>query len=259
LTALENLRSRAAALAIPATGGSLVKRVRRLLHQRETSRPAWTALASVGFVTALTVIALAAHSANPPKLEATPVTYSPPSQRTVAPKPSAPEIPAASPATEPQERPTYKAEQAEQPPQAARRWLDEDVAYIITDEEREAYSRLTTGDERMQFIMQFWLRRDPTPGTPENELRNDHYRRIAFANDHFSTSSGTPGWKTDRGQTYIKWGPPDEISKMGVSVSATEIWRYRYIETLGRNNITFVFVDVDGSGELRRFVQPTER
>src|SRR5579862_7520108 len=90
-----------------------------------------------------------------------------------------------------------------------KKWLTEDVAYIILDEERAAFKRLSTDDEREQFIEQFWLRRDPTPDTEENEYKEEHYRRIAYANDHFA--SGIPGWKADRGRMYIMYGPPDEI------------------------------------------------
>src|SRR5712664_2622702 len=87
-------------------------------------------------------------------------------------------------------------------------WEKTDVAYIMTDEERQAFHRLSNDEERDSFIEQFWLRRDPTPDTVENELKEEHYRRIAYANERFA--SGIPGWKTDRGQIYIKYGPPDE-------------------------------------------------
>jgi GWxTD domain-containing protein len=87
--------------------------------------------------------------------------------------------------------------------------LEEDLAYIITDEERQAFRRLSTDDERERFIEQFWLRRDPTPDTVENEYREEHYRRITYANEHYA--SGLPGWKSDRGRIYIKYGAPDEI------------------------------------------------
>jgi GWxTD domain-containing protein len=88
-------------------------------------------------------------------------------------------------------------------------WENVDVAYIITDDERKAFHRLSNDAERESFIEQFWLRRDPTPDTLENEFKEEHYRRIAYANEHFA--SGIPGWKTDRGMIYIKHGPPDEI------------------------------------------------
>ena len=90
-----------------------------------------------------------------------------------------------------------------------KRWLSEEVPYIITDEERAAFKKLSTDDEREQFIEQFWERRNPNPGSPENEFKEEYYRRIAYANEHYA--SGIPGWKTDRGRIYITWGPPDEI------------------------------------------------
>src|SRR5436190_19027112 len=82
-----------------------------------------------------------------------------------------------------------------------RKWLNEDVSYIITDEERAVFKKLQTDEEREQFIEQFWLRRDPTPDSVENEFKEEHYRRIAYANEHYA--SGIPGWKTDRGRIYI--------------------------------------------------------
>src|SRR3954471_5197004 len=92
---------------------------------------------------------------------------------------------------------------------ALKKWLDEDVNYIITDEEKSAFKALKTDEEREQFIEQFWLRRDPTPDTIENEFKEDHYSRIAYANERFA--SGIPGWKTDRGRIYSAFGPADEI------------------------------------------------
>src|SRR5580692_4258604 len=89
-----------------------------------------------------------------------------------------------------------------------KKWLNEEVIYIISDEERKAFGRLNNDDERENFIEQFWLRRDPTPDTEENEYREEHYRRIAYANETFA--SGIPGWKTDRGMIYVKFGPPDD-------------------------------------------------
>ena len=90
-----------------------------------------------------------------------------------------------------------------------RKWLDEDVRWIITDEERSAFMQLSNDEERDQFIEAFWQRRDPTPDTEENEFKEEHYRRIAYANEHFA--AGIPGWKTDRGHMYIVFGPADEI------------------------------------------------
>ena len=90
-----------------------------------------------------------------------------------------------------------------------KQWLNEDVIYIISPAERQAFLQLETNEEREQFIEQFWLRRSATPDLPDNDFKEEHYRRIAYANEHFA--SGIPGWKTDRGRMYIMWGPPDEV------------------------------------------------
>jgi len=136
-----------------------------------------------------------------------------------------------------------------------KKWLDEDVAYIITDEERQAFMALSNDEERDNFIEQFWLRRDPTPDTVENEYKEEHYRRIAYANEHFA--AGIPGWRTDRGRMYIMYGPPDEIESHpsggfyqrpedeGGGTTSTfpfEQWRYRYIDGIGQE-IIIEFVD----------------
>jgi GWxTD domain-containing protein len=92
---------------------------------------------------------------------------------------------------------------------AYKTWLEQDVSYIISDEERRAFRTLSNDEERDAFIENFWLRRNPNPDSPENEFREEHYRRIAYANEHYP--AGKPGWKTDRGRIYISWGPPDSI------------------------------------------------
>lgn len=134
-----------------------------------------------------------------------------------------------------------------------KRWLDADVAYIIQDEERNAFLQLSTDEERAQFIEQFWLRRDPTPGTPENEYKAEHYRRVAYANEHFSST--IPGWMTDRGRVYIVLGPPDQI-EAHAQPYPVEDWRYRSIEGVGQN-IEFEFSDAAGTGELRMTAGPS--
>lgn len=151
------------------------------------------------------------------------------------------------------------------------KWLNEDVIYIITAEERRVFESLTTPEEKEQFIEQFWLRRDPDLRTPNNEFKEEHYRRLAYANERFQ--SGVPGWKTDRGRIYIIHGPPVEIqsfksgaaydrpSHEGGGFTRTfpfEIWRYHHIEGIG-TDVELEFVDPSGSGEFRLARTPWEK
>jgi GWxTD domain-containing protein len=127
-----------------------------------------------------------------------------------------------------------------------KKWLNEDVVWIITDEERAAFKQLSNDEERDNFIEAFWQRRDPTPDTEENEYKEEHYRRIAYANEHFA--AGIPGWKSDRGRIYIMYGAADEVDshpsggtyerpmEEGGGETSTfpfEDWRYRYLEGIG--------------------------
>jgi GWxTD domain-containing protein len=152
-----------------------------------------------------------------------------------------------------------------------RKWLDEDVVYIISPEERSAFLHLATNEEREQFIEQFWQRRNPDPDSADNSFKEEHYRRIAYANEHYS--SGIPGWKADRGRIYIMWGPPDEIdshpsggsynrpSSEGGGETSTfpfEDWRYRYLEGIGEN-VELEFVDPTMTGEYRLTTDPSEK
>jgi GWxTD domain-containing protein len=152
-----------------------------------------------------------------------------------------------------------------------KKWLEEEVPYIITGEERSAFLQLQTNEEREQFIEAFWQRRDPTPDTVENEFKEEHYRRIAYANERFS--SGIPGWRTDRGRMYIMWGKPDQqeshtqgelynrpMSEGGgqTSTYAYEDWTYHYMEGIGQN-ITIEFVDPTGTGEFHITMDPGEK
>src|SRR5579859_2627859 len=154
---------------------------------------------------------------------------------------------------------------------AYKQWLSEDVIYIITPEERNAFLQLSTNEEREQFIEQFWLRRSSNPDLPDNDFKEEHYRRIAYANEHYA--SGIPGWKTDRGRIYIIWGQADEVDshptggtydrpiEEGGGSTTTypwESWRYRYLEGLG-NNIELEFVDPTGSGEYHLTSDPSEK
>jgi GWxTD domain-containing protein len=152
-----------------------------------------------------------------------------------------------------------------------KKWLNEDVIYIITPEERSAFVHLSTNEEREQFIEQFWQRRNPSPDSAENTFKEEHYRRIAYTNEHFA--SGIPGWKSDRGRIYIMWGPPDEIeshpsggsydrpASEGGGTTSTfpfEDWRYRYLEGIGED-VNIEFVDPTMTGEFRLTMDPSEK
>ena len=152
-----------------------------------------------------------------------------------------------------------------------KKWLNEEVPYIITGEERASFKKFTTDDEREQFIESFWERRNPNPGSPENEFKEEYYRRIAYANEHYA--SGIQGWRTDRGRIYIMYGPADEVeshpsggsyvrpTEEGGGETATypfEQWRYRYIDGIG-TNIILEFVDPTMSGEYHLTMDPGEK
>jgi GWxTD domain-containing protein len=151
------------------------------------------------------------------------------------------------------------------------RWLKQDVVYIISPDERAVFEKLATDEEKEQFIEQFWFRRDPDLSTSANEYKEEHYRRIAYANERFA--SGIAGWKTDRGRIYIIHGPPDEIEKHqpgesyvrpsheggGMTTTyAFRIWRYRYLEGIG-DDVEIEFVDPSGTGEFRIALTPWEK
>ncbi len=136
-----------------------------------------------------------------------------------------------------------------------KKWLNEDVRWIITDEEKKAFMQLSNEEEREQFIESFWDRRNPNPDSEDNEFKDEHYRRIEYANEHFP--AGMPGWMTDRGRMYIVYGPPDEIESHpsggtyerpleegggSTSTFPFEQWRYRYIEGIGQE-VIIEFVD----------------
>jgi GWxTD domain-containing protein len=152
-----------------------------------------------------------------------------------------------------------------------KKWLDEDVVYIITDEERAAFRQLSNDEERDNFIEAFWQRRDPTPDTEENEYKEEHYQRIAYANEHFA--AGVPGWKTDRGRIYIVFGKADEVEshpsggtyerpmEEGGGETSTfpfEDWRYRYIDGIGQE-VIIEFVDTCMCGEYHMTMDRSEK
>ena len=152
-----------------------------------------------------------------------------------------------------------------------KKWVDEDVRWIITDQELKAFKSLSNDEERDNFIEQFWQRRNPDPDSPENEYREENYRRIAYANEHFA--AGKPGWKTDRGHMYIAYGKPDSIEshpsggsyerpmEEGGGETSTfpfETWHYRYIEGIGEN-IDIEFVDTCMCGDYHMTLDRSEK
>jgi GWxTD domain-containing protein len=152
-----------------------------------------------------------------------------------------------------------------------KKWLNEDVVWIITDEERAAFKQLSNDEERDNFIEAFWQRRDPTPDTEENEYKEEHYRRIAYTNEHFA--AGIPGWKSDRGRIYIMYGPADEVDshpsggsyerpiEEGGGETSTfpfEDWRYRYLENIGQE-VIIEFVDTCMCGDYHMTLDRSEK
>ena len=152
-----------------------------------------------------------------------------------------------------------------------KRWLNEDVTYIISDEEESVFKNLISPEEKELFIEQFWRRRDPDLRTAINEFKEEHYRRIAYVNERFY--AGKPGWKTDRGMIYILHGPPHEIESYVTGgnynrpfnegggqtvVHPMEVWRYRHLEGVG-DDIVLEFVDRTYTGTYKLILFPDEK
>ena len=190
-------------------------------------------------------------------------------QQQQAPDPNAQDIPQNQKLTKEQKQKMKKTLKELEGPYKT--WLNEDVVYIISPAERQSFLQLNTNEEREQFIEAFWLRRSSNPDLPENDFKEEHYRRIAYANEHFA--SGIPGWKSDRGRIYIIWGPPDEIDShptggtydrpmdQGGGSTTTypwETWRYRYLEGI-QENVELEFVDPSSSGEYHLTMDPSEK
>jgi GWxTD domain-containing protein len=216
LAALEQNRWSGREPAVAATGGSLVKRIRRLLYPK-VPNGVWTPLLAAVILIGTAAVAMAAWRSEPPQGGSA----------------------AAPPQTDRAETSPYD------------KWLNQEVVYIIDDDERAAFQKLTADEERKKFIEQFWLRRDPTPGTTANEFKEEHYHRIAYSNERFWTASGRPGWQTDRGHMYIVYGPPDEIESHpsgGVDSPPSEIWLYRHVEGIG-DNLFITFIDPTKKGD----------
>ncbi len=283
LAALEQNRFAAHELALAATGGSLMNRIRRILEIPERSRVGFAPLASAIALTLATAAGLAAWQTTPtPKPQAFAASVARPVVPAASVAPVESWAPATLAQTVPRRAPVTQiaaAREMEPAPQAEpsaqstpyKKWLNEDVAYIITNEERAAYKSLVTDAQHEAFIEDFWQKRDPTPGTPENEFKEEHYRRIAYANEHFA--SFVPGWKTDQGRIYITFGAPDEIDdhpkggtyqrppEEGGGQTTTvpfQQWRYTYIDGVG-TNVIVEFIDPTYTNEWRMTMDPAEK
>ena len=268
LSTLEQRRWTASEAALAANGGNLMIRIRRLLHRQESPRIAVAPVA--GLLALLTCAALAAWQPTQlqqPRPQSPAPTAPVPMAQTKPEQPKSPAIPAAirkvSPyrkwmdeevgyliAQAPPPQPQSPRPVAAPPPNPFQKWLNEEVVNIATDEEREAFGLLQSDEDRQQFIEQFWIRRDPTPGTNQNEYQEEHYRRIQWANDHFGGDQ--PGWRSDRGRVYIAYGPPDEVDTHtgATGTPVYEVWRYRYVATVG-GTATVEFVDSARTGDFR--------
>jgi GWxTD domain-containing protein len=161
--------------------------------------------------------------------------------------------------------PSFPSAYAQEPTPAHndpyKKWLNEDVRWIITDQERADFKNLSTDEQRDKFVVGFWARRNPTPSAPENTVKEEHYRRLAYANQHFA--EGIPGWKADRGRIYIMYGPPDKTDSYPDTTGlghaphpegipehhfAFEDWHYRYIAGVGQD-VIIEFVDTCECGQ----------
>ena len=216
LSFLEERRADAPTIVLGANGGVLTMRIRRLLGYNETSDVRFATLLSVAVLaTAGLGIGVMARAANP--------------------------------------RPAI--DNSNNLPARYQQWLNQEVVWIITPEERYAFQRLSADQERDQFMNQFWERRNPTPGSAANPAKDEHYRRLKYANAHFTTAK-TPGWKGDRGRVYIIYGPPDEIEAHPASASAkpTELWLYHllHIDGVDRQNAVMKFADTCSCGEYEQ-------
>ncbi len=298
--------------ALAATGGSLMKRIRRLIQEPEGPRAATAPVLIAGLLFVSLGIALAEYQTKPapsanavPVVAHVPIASPAPSVLAMTTRQPVPEMfrflaqVQANPQQDEKERALKEslkslhqlvqleqtnlaeqvqiAQQTDDTKQRALRealaktqqaleklrspytnWLNQDVAYIITDQERATFKGLQTDAQREQFIQDFWLQRDPTPGTPENEFKEEHYRRIAYANEHFA--SGIPGWKTDRGRIYIVYGPPDELESHPKGDDSHnfpyEVWEYRMIQDVG-NNVLVEFIDPTRTGEFQQTTDPS--
>ncbi len=239
LAALEQSRW-SADPAVAATGGNLVRRIRRLLNHPEGPRPSFAPVLPATLLLVIAAATLLAWQPRPNNIAVVPLQVWTGTRLTTGAITMAPQVRGVQPKMAVLRVPYMK-------------WVNEDVTYIIDDRERATFVSLQSDPEREKFIEQFWKRRDPTPNTVENEFKEEHYRRIAYSNERFA--AGIPGWKTDRGRVYVVYGPPDEIEAhpSGDRTGTTypyEEWLYRRIEGRG-DNVIFRFEDSSRSGEYR--------
>ena len=262
LARLELSRGAGREPALAATGGNLMMRIRRLMQQPEGPRFA-APLVSAAILLAGATLALAAwQNQTPPQIPPppTPPVQAPPVQPAPAPAPhhlvealpqrTVEPLPQTAEPLSPRELKIKEKRLRQELITPYRKWLNEDVAYIITDEERSVFKRLETDEERENFIGQFWKNRPPAS-------KEEHYRRIAYANEHYA--SLIPGWKTDRGRIYITYGPPDSIEDRGATATTMPVqtWLYKRIPDVG-DNIVIDFVDQTGTGEYRMAQDPSD-
>src|SRR5215467_14067967 len=141
-----------------------------------------------------------------------------------------------------------------------REWLERDVAYIITKDERELFLRLTANEARDKFIEDFWEIRNPNPGSPGNSYKDEIYQRIAFADARFGIGSGVEGWRTDRGRTYITLGPPQQkqVFRNSANLYPIEIWFYSGVTPLLPPAFYVMFYQREGSGDYRFYSPYTD-
>ncbi len=235
LSFLEERRGSLAAVVLGANGGVLAMRIKRLLGYKEPPAYSWLT-ATMLLAVVVTAAALCIG------------TF-------------------AGAQTSPDNQSSIEGNEASHSTDAQyQHWVNEDVLWIIAPEERAAFLKLPTGEERDEFIRQFWQRRDA--GAPAGvNVRAEHYRRVAYANQHFA--AGMPGWKTDRGKIYIMYGPPNSIEAHPVGVAQPyELWHYREIKEFGpaeqeqgtpndkttivtRKNVDMKFVDACHCGEFQ--------
>jgi GWxTD domain-containing protein len=141
-------------------------------------------------------------------------------------------------------------------PSEYRAWFERDVVYIITERERDVFLDLETKEERDRFIEAFWRKRDPNPATPTNEFKEEHYRRLDYADRFLGRDTFRPGYRTDRGRFYILLGEPREIQRFEgyAQLVSSELWFYQGDVTLGIPSFFYLlFYKRDDIGEYRLY------